>query len=94
MRQTNVSRTSKGTGKSTRRPAASDRALAAAFKRFHRRATLLVVAYVEEGRLTPKLKRAAIEFERDVEAWRKSYGRDEIRATLETQAARYDAPTR
>ena len=85
MPQTRMARTSKRTGRSARRPAASDRALEAALKRFNRRATRLVVAYVEEGRLTPKLARAAIELERDVEAWRTRNGRDEVRATRSTR---------
>jgi hypothetical protein len=85
MPQTKMSRTSKRTGISARRPSASDRALEAARKRFNRRATRLVVAYVEEGGLTPKLERAAIELERDVEAWRTRTGRDEIRVTRSTR---------
>jgi hypothetical protein len=84
MPQTKMSRTSKRTG-SAPRPAASNRALEAALKRFNRRATRLVVAYVEERRLTRKLERAAIELERDVEAWRTRNGRDEIRATRSTR---------
>jgi hypothetical protein len=85
MPQTKKSRTSKGTGRSAQQPAASDRALEAARKRFNRRAIRLVVAYAEEGRLTPELGGAAIALEREVEAWRERSGRDEIRATRSTR---------
>jgi hypothetical protein len=70
---------------SARKSAASDREFKAALARFNGRAVRLVLAYVEEGQFTPKLKRAALQLKDDVDSWRARSGRDEIRVTLATR---------
>lgn len=85
-----------GAGRRPKRGASdkSDRELEAALARFNHQARRLVLAYMEEDRLTPTLRRDAQKLHDDVNAWRSRTGRDEIRVTRSTVKAleRFTAP--
>jgi hypothetical protein len=74
-------------GKSPRRAAKPARrslsplARKTALARFTRRTTDLFLAYVAVGRSTPTLSRAVRKLRDDIDSWRDSYGRKDIRTT-------------
>jgi len=76
----NAGKTKRPVVKPTQKRSLRSRPLKAELVRFTRRARDLVVAYGAVGRLTPRLRRAALQLKADIDSWGASSGQKRIRA--------------